>query len=326
MQCITRRSRCIKNKNVSLKAAAIQAARKEWYDPAVFSSERVKHPPRTVRQAKPKNPDGLICSKCYEGFSDRASLDQHEQNCFLGRCYPCPWPGCNHINSQKSLMQQHYRSVHLKKPFICRSCSKVCTYKKTRDKHEKEVHGKVYEHPSDNEDLGDIDGNTDQSSHQSKPAKVKRELVTFKYNCETCSFATDDKTAFAAHVASHIDVKPFSCSFCQKSFVKQSGLTRHISICDLAQQQLAPGKMPSNSDTAPQTQAQPPPPLFECSVTMCGKVFSLQDKYREHFKSMHVDPLHALGEEIHYCEACIVRLFTKAGFMAHMGFNHDHDG
>ena len=36
--------------------------------------------------------------------------------------------------------------------------------KKTRDKHEKEVHGKVYEHPSNNEDLGDIDGNTNQSS------------------------------------------------------------------------------------------------------------------------------------------------------------------
>ena len=120
----------------------IQAARKEWYDPDVFSSKRVKHPPRTIRKAKPKNPDGLFCSKCYEGFPDRASLDQYEQNCFLGRRYPCPWPGCKHINSQKSLMQQHYRSVHLKKPFICRSCSKVCTYKKTRDKHEKGVHGK----------------------------------------------------------------------------------------------------------------------------------------------------------------------------------------
>ena len=70
-------------------------------------------------------------------------------------------------------MQQHYRLVHLKKLFIDRSCSKVCTYKKTRDKHEKEVHGKIYEHPSDNKDLGDIDGNTNQSSRQSKSAKVK---------------------------------------------------------------------------------------------------------------------------------------------------------
>ena len=217
----------------------------------------------------------------------------------------------------------------MKKPFICRSCSIVCTYKKTRDKHKKEVHGKVYEHPSDNKDLGDIDSNANESSRQSKPAKVKQELVTFKYNCETCSFATDDKTAFAAHVASHIDVKPFSFSFCQKSFVKQSGLTRHISICDLVQQQLGPGKMHSNSNTGPQTQTQaqpPPPPQFECSVTTCGKVFSSQDKYREHFKAMHVDPLHALGEETYYCKAGIMRLFTKAGFGAHMRFNHKRDG
>ena len=62
---------------------------------------------------------------------------------------------------------------------------------------------------------------------------------------------------------------------------------------------------------------------FECSVMMCGKVFTSQDKYREHFKSMHVDLLHVSGEEIYYCEACIMRLFTKGGFATHLHAYHD---
>ena len=232
------------------------------------------------------------------------------------------------MNSQKSLMQQHYRTVHLKKPFVCRVCGKECTYKKTRDKHEKESHGQVFEHPSDNEDMGgdfdetDTDGSG--SSCQSKPVKVKQKPVVFKYNCEKCTFGTDDKTGFSAHVASHLEVKPFLCSFCKKSFVKQSGLTKHIGICDAAQQQMnirqQKQQMSSSGDSV--TQVKPPlsspPALFQCSVTTCGKVFTSQDKYREHFKTMHVDPL---GDGVFYCEVCIYRFFTKSGFGLHM---HTH--
>ena len=279
-----------------------------------------------MKAPKPDNPDGLFCSKCFKNFPNINQLEQHEWNCFLGRRYPCPWSGCKHVNPQKSLIQQHYRSIHLNKPFTCRSCGKECTYKKTRDKHEKEVHGTIYEHPSDNEDLdpyeeGDSEAST---SRQSKPAKLKQELVTFKYNCQKCSFSTDDKTGFSAHAASHLDLKPFSCSFCQKSFVKQSGLTKHIAVCDEAQQQLYAKQQMSSSSSDTGQQVKPPPPAqFECSVTTCGKVFTSQDKYQEHFKSMHIDPLHVSGEEIYYCEACIMRLFTKGGFTAHLHAYHD---
>ena len=100
---------------VSPKALAMKATRKEWYDPNVFSSQRVRHPPKRVKGPKPKDSEGLFCSKCYKGFPQITELENHEHNCFLGRCYPCPWPNCKHVNSQKSLMQQHYRSVHLGK-------------------------------------------------------------------------------------------------------------------------------------------------------------------------------------------------------------------
>ena len=264
---------------LSPKALVMKVACKEWYDPKVFSSERVKHPPRKAKGPKPKDPDGLFCSKCFKGFSDSTQLEHHEQACFLGRCYPCPWPNCNHVNSQKSLMQQHYRSIHLGKLFTCRSCGKECTYKKTRDKHEKVSDRKVYEQPSDDEDMGDFsdDGDSDgsrqskaSSKASSKAAKVKQEPVTFKYNCDKCTFATDDKTAFSAHVASHLELKPFACSFCQKAFVKQSGLTKHIRICEAAQKQMgAKQQMSSSSDGAPPPTPPTPqaPAMFECSVT-----------------------------------------------------------
>ena len=188
----------------------------------------------------------------------------------------------------------------------------------------------MYKHPSDNEDMDFDDGEGDSNescpskASNSKPAMVKQEPVWFKYNCENCMFATDDKMGFSAHLASHLQLKPFACMFCQKTFVKQSGLTKHIGLCEEAQRQMGAKQQQqqqaSSSSDSHQTAVPPPPPaMFECSVTTCGKVFSTQDKYREHFKTMDVDPL---GDGVFYCEVCIIRMFTKAGFPTHMNVAH----
>ena len=137
----------------------MKSTRKKWFYKSVFSSARVKHPPKTVRHLKPtvQDDDRLYCNKYYIHCDDSQQLINHEQQCFLSRRYPCTWLGCNHGNSQKSQMQQHYHSVHLKKPFRCRICGELCIYKKSHDKHEKLHHAKVHEQPSDNEDISNIE-------------------------------------------------------------------------------------------------------------------------------------------------------------------------
>ena len=44
------------------------------------------------------------CLKCKKVVQDVDELELHEKKCFLGRRYPCKYPGCGHVNSQNSLL------------------------------------------------------------------------------------------------------------------------------------------------------------------------------------------------------------------------------
>ena len=312
------------------------------------SSKRVRHPPTTKKNPRPARDedDGLYCSKCFLHCSDRSQLLQHENSCFLGRRYPCVSPGCTHTNSQKSHMMQHYRTEHMGMPFQCSFCEETTTYKKSRDKHEKTVHKKISEHPSDDEfqyesaikeHLAGQEANSDSSDDKpeapQKVVTIKKEpkkkgkakkvaadgKVVFKYSCTAvgCDFETDDKTQFTGHLAKHIEVLPFSCNFCKKSYAKQSGLSKHLRVCEEARRQhFIVDEAPVREN--PKQQQEVARPSFECSVTTCGKVFTSENQYREHFKSQHVDNVKG---EVYYCELCICRLFTEKGFGHHMN-NH----
>ena len=289
-------------------------------------SKRRQHPAKTVRHPKPTNADddGLFCSKCYMHCADQSQRLVHEAACFLGRRYPCLYPSCTHANSQRSHMLQHFRTEHLGIPFRCSFCKETTTYKKSRDKHKKNVHKKVAEHPSDdefeyekeiNEHLQQLNKGSEETQSETadqpkqlkkknintkkevakkevtkkavvKKAVVKKEEV-FKYKCEAegCDFVTDDKTQYTAHLAKH------------------SG-----------KRQRRP-KEPKNQPKLQKEQQQRIKSEYECSVTTCGKVFSDENRYREHFKSQHVD--NVVGE-VYYCELCITRLLTEKGFEHHM--------
>ena len=87
-------------------------------------------------------------------------------------------------HSHKNLMMnQHYHSAHLGKPFQCEYCSKSFASKKSRDHHEKATHLNT------------------------------KEGVTFKYECKKCDYKTDDKTEFTSHMDHHQKFKRFKCGF-----------------------------------------------------------------------------------------------------------------
>ena len=64
----------------------------------------------------------IFCTKCDEIFQTVDELVSHEKTCYKGCRYPCTWPECAHINSQKSLLCQHVKGVHEKNPYRCSLC------------------------------------------------------------------------------------------------------------------------------------------------------------------------------------------------------------
>ena len=170
------------------------AAREEWFDPTKFDTKRVKHPP-VVKKPVPLDDDVIFCNKCKTVFDTVDNLCDHEKNCFKGRRYPCTWKGCNHVNSQWSLMHQHVKAVHYNDPFQCHICpNETFIYKKSMDKHVKTNH--------------DLE-------------------KTYKYNCPECAKGTDDKAEYTIHMDRHQNVKRYKCNVCDQAFFSQWQLTNH---------------------------------------------------------------------------------------------------
>ena len=171
-----------------------QQSRSEWFDPQKYDTKRVRHPP-VVKKVLPPDTD-IFCGKCNEVFDDVSKLSAHKKTCYVGRCYECPHPRCNHVNAQKSLLHQHIKALHYDDPFLCTICADTFVYKKSLDKHLKRVH--------------------------------KIGPQTFKYVCPECGKGTDDKTEFAIHLDRHDNLKRYSCNVCGQAFYAQSQLTTHL--------------------------------------------------------------------------------------------------
>ena len=140
----------------------------------------------------------ICCLKCKKVFQDVDELQLHEKKCFLGRRYPCKYPGCGHVNSQKSLLNEHIKGVHENNPFRCEVCSETFIYWKSLRKHEKRAHAEP------------------DSMHM------------FKYNCSECDFVSDNKTEFQTHTDRHMNMKRYKCNVCAMAFFTQSQLTNHL--------------------------------------------------------------------------------------------------
>ena len=135
--------------------------------------------------------ESICCSKCKKVFQDVDKLELHEKKCFVGRQYPCKYPGCRHVNSQNSLLSEHIKGVHENNLFRCEVCSETFIYWKSLRKHEKRAHAEL------------------DSKHM------------FKYNCTECDFVSDNKTEFQMHTDRHMNMKHYKCNVCASAFFTQ---------------------------------------------------------------------------------------------------------
>ena len=165
----------------------------------MFSTKQIKHTPKIKKEASPEN--SIACLKYNSVFDTSEEFISHEKKCYVKYLYPCDDANCTKTLLQKSMMNQHYRSAHLGKPFECEYCTKSFASKKSRDHHEKATH------------LNTTEG------------------VSFKYECEQCDYKTDDKMEFTSHMDHHKEFKCFKFGFCDEGFYTQSQLKNHFPKC-----------------------------------------------------------------------------------------------
>ena len=71
----------------------------------------MKYTPKVKKETPP--PDSIACLKCNEVFPNVDELTKHEKKCYIKYSYNCLDSTCHRTFSQKSLMNQHYRSTRL---------------------------------------------------------------------------------------------------------------------------------------------------------------------------------------------------------------------
>lgn len=58
----------------------------------------------------------------------------------------------------------------------------------------------------------------------------KSELPSFKYYCNKCPYATDNKTNFKNHTDVHEPDRPYKCDVCGNGFKRLSNLSHHMNV------------------------------------------------------------------------------------------------
>ena len=119
----------------------------------------------------------------------------------------------------------------------------------------------------------------------------KAEEVTWKYNCDSCSFGTDNKSQFQIHRDRHDQVKRYQCGNCGYKTFSQSQLTLHMNACIEGI-------------------------TYDCDE--CGEPYRQKAYLKKHFYTEHVE-----GKQVLYDDKCIKIFKYKKNFDKHMLKEHN---
>ena len=105
--------------------------------------------------------------------------------------YGCPF--CSKLMPHSGHMKQHILTHTGENPFNCNECGAAFRHKHTLKRHNM-IH--TGERPS--------------------------------FICNDCGAAFNQKTTLKDHIMTHTGERPFSCDFCDKSFIQKNKLQRHV--------------------------------------------------------------------------------------------------
>ncbi|CAN8015429.1 unnamed protein product [Ixodes persulcatus] len=282
------------------------------------------------------------CPECQSCFSSKGTLRSHRLNVHTSAAYSCD--RCPLTCKSKLALRKHISLVHDQTmAFVCEQCKKRFTSERKLQLHKAVVH------------MGDVACLTD-GQNPFPMLKV--------YRCNECSHATFSLYRSKAHAITHTGVMPFPCSQCDKAFVVQDELKRHIILLhDKGKEKQCPHcdrHFISDSryewhvrlhETLAGFVCNQCGQLFEskaylehhrqrhsnyeepCSCHVCGKVLKTLRAKTIHITHMHPEasssPSLAVLRSLRYphgCEQCPVRFKTPTELRAHKLIRHSPSG
>ncbi|OWR49894.1 putative krueppel c2h2-type zinc finger protein [Danaus plexippus plexippus] len=170
------------------------------------------------------------CQTCGKGFQVRSWYQQH-QNIHDGvKPFKCDICGMSfHLHRY---LTTHRSNVHpqssVRKPWVCKQCEYPCDSKNSLNLHLKDKHGLVIKKSN----LCDVCGKVLKDSQQLKVHKRAVHLNIKPYVCGTCNKSFPKKYTLKNHEQTHKG-KTFLCSMCDKMFAKDASLQKHVQRCHI---------------------------------------------------------------------------------------------
>ena len=140
--------------------------------------------------------DPVICDFCGNTFRCVGTLrihceKEHNTTSEAQAEYPCP--ECDQTFGTKNKIIHHIKMMHLKLTFACEKCGKPFDGKLGLMQHMMKVHDK----------------------------EGKR------VQCDVCQMWISDKACLKDHARTHTGEKPYTCTFCDKTFTSAAAMTAH---------------------------------------------------------------------------------------------------
>lgn len=258
----------------------------------------------------------FICSPCGQFFNTGFDYSLHLYEHDSTKGYPCPI--CNYTTPKQSGINPHINMVHLFRfDFICRQCGMRFGNKSNLLEHE-EIHAdssakfvcvvcsKTF---SENDTLTIHQFHYHKVTVKPEHTKLcnicgksyptRSSLKLHLTNCHTeegavdrtdtkkaCSVCGKYFTQVKTHMKTHANYKPYKCSYCEKSFLRKSGLIKHKIIhsaerpydCKICEKRF---NLKSTLDSHMRIHTGEKP--FKCHL--CNRAFVIKSRLNYHLKS-----------------------------------------